>query len=93
MKIILMIVLSILFVSCAHHHKRPKHHHHAYEKQCAYSVAHGNLEVQGSSEHKIEHGGKTYFFSSSRKKQEFSENLENNINVANKNWSRIRDSR
>ncbi len=86
MKLILAIIFSIFLASCAHHHKAPEHHHHAYEKQCAYSVSHGNLKVKGRPEYKIEHGGKTYYFSSKEKKALFNKKIEENIKKANQNW-------
>jgi len=87
MKYIIAIFLSVLLASCAHHHKTPEHHHHAYEKHCAYSVAHGDLATEGSFEYSVEHGGKTYYFSSKEKMKEFKKNIETNIKSANKNWS------
>lgn len=87
MKYFIAVILTMFLASCAHHHKTPEHHHHAYDKQCAYSVSHGNLKVQGEAEYKAEHGGKTYFFSSSKKMEEFKKNIEKNIKSANKNWS------
>jgi YHS domain-containing protein len=86
-KYLLAVIITIFLASCAHHHKTPEHHHHAFDKQCAYSVAHGNLKVEGNAKLKIEHGGKTYYFSSSKKMKEFKKNIEKNIKSANKNWS------
>lgn len=87
MKFITMLLLTILLTSCAHHHKEPDHHHHAYDKQCAYSVAHGDVDVKGSDEFKMDHGGKTYFFSTEEKMKDFKSKLNENINIADKHWS------
>lgn len=86
MKIIIGIIFTLFLASCAHHHKTPEHHHHAYEKHCAYSIAHGDLETMGNNEFKLAHGGKTYYFSSKEKLNEFKENIEKNIKNANKSW-------
>tara|TARA_Y100000034_G_C6844563_1_gene382447 strand:- start:97 stop:378 length:282 start_codon:yes stop_codon:yes gene_type:complete len=86
MKYIVAVIFSIFLASCAHHHKTPEHHHHAYDKHCAYSVAHGDLKTEGNSEYKIEHGGKTYFFSSKEKLEDFKKNIDSNVQKANKNW-------
>jgi YHS domain-containing protein len=86
MKLILAIFLTMFVVSCAHHHKSPKHHHHAYDKNCAYSVSHGDLKTEGSSEYKIEHGGKTYYFSTKENLNKFKKDIEASIKRANQNW-------
>lgn len=87
MKYIVTILLTVFLASCAHHHQTPEHHHHAYDKQCAYSVAHGDLKTEGNIEYQVEHGGKTYYFSSKEKMNQFKKNIESNIKSANKNWS------
>ncbi len=87
MKFIITIIFSMFLVSCAHHHNAPAHHHHAFEKQCAYSVAHGDVTAKGSLEYKIDHGGKTYYFSTKSKMSEFKKNIDANIKKANKEWS------
>ena len=86
MKFITALIFTLLLSSCAHHHKKPEHHHHAYEKQCAYSVLHGEMSVKGLSEYKVEHGQKTYYFSSKDKMVEFKKNLKTNVATADKNW-------
>ncbi|MBK24601.1 MAG: hypothetical protein CME70_11455 [Halobacteriovorax sp.] len=90
MKLVLLTILSLFIVSCAHHHKEPEHHHHQYMKQCAYSVSHGKMNVEGKEEYKTEHDGKTYFFSSKEKKKKFDTDIAKNITKANKYWSRRR---
>ena len=89
MKLFLTFLMTMFIVSCAHHHEKPEHHHHAYEKQCAYSVSQGDLEVHGNNEYKLEHGGKTYYFSSLDAKKKFEKGLEKNINKADSNWERL----
>ena len=90
MKLITLSIISLFIVSCAHHHKEPKHHHHPYLKQCAYSVSHGKLNVEGSDEFKTEHQGKTYYFSSKKKKMAFDDDIAKNITRADKYWSKDR---
>ena len=57
-----------------------------FEKRCAYHVSQGNMEVKGKDEHKLEHAGHTYYFSSKDKMAIFKEDLEKNIQKANDNW-------
>lgn len=90
MKLIILSIVSLFIVSCAHHHKTPKHHHHPYLNQCAYSVSHGKLDVEGKEEFKTEHQGKTYYFSSKKNKQKFDKDIAKNITRANEYWSRDR---
>lgn len=90
MKLILISILSLFIVSCAHHHEKPKHHHHKYDRQCAYSISHGKLGVKGKEEFKTTHSGKTYYFSSKKKQIVFENDLEKNITNADKYWSRKR---
>lgn len=87
MKFIIAIIFSIFLASCAHHHDGPAHHHHAYEKQCAYSVAHDDGTEKGNSEYKLNHGGIAYYFSTKLKMSEFKKNINANIQKANKKWS------
>ena len=47
----------------------------------------------GNAEHKIKHGGKTYYFSNLQNKIKFKENIEKSIKKANANWSRREGSR
>ena len=93
MKLLTVFLMSFFLFSCAHHHQDPEHHHHAYEKQCAFSVSQGDLSVHGSDEYSLEHGGKTYYFSSQKAKDKFSKELKTNINKANSNWSDSRRGR
>ena len=93
MKFLLALMFTLFLASCAHHHNKPKHHHHAYEKQCAYNVAHGKLNVKGKKEYKLEHSGKTYYFSNMESKKKFEKNLEENIKSASENWGRHRGVR
>lgn len=86
MKILIITFLSVLLMSCSHHHKTPEHHHHGYEKQCAYSVAHGDFKTKGKEEFKVVHGGKNYYFSTKQKLDEFKESIESNIKEADYNW-------
>lgn len=86
MKFILSLFFLFLIVSCAHHHSSSKHHHHAYDKRCAYSVSKGEFEKHGSEEINLEHGGRTYYFSSEEKKKAFVQSLDENIFKANRNW-------
>ncbi len=86
MKYLIAVLLTMFLASCAHHNKT-EHHHHKYEKQCAYSVAHGDLKTKGKVEYKFEHGGKTYYFSTSEKLNDFKKDLETNIKRANQNWA------
>jgi len=90
MKWFILSIISLFIVSCAHHHEKPMHHHHEYEKQCAFSVAHGKLGVEGKDEFKTTHSGKTYYFSSEKNLNLFEKNIEKNINNANRYWSRRR---
>lgn len=85
MKYLIAVLLTMFLASCAHHNKT-EHHHHKYEKLCAYSVAHGDLKTKGKVEYKFEHGGKTYYFSTSEKLNDFKNDLETNIKKANQNW-------
>ena len=87
MKYLIAVLLTMFLASCAHHHNKTDHHHHKYEKQCAYSVAHGDLKTKGKVEYKFEHGGKTYYFSTSEKLNDFKKDLETNIKRANQNWA------
>tara|TARA_Y100000780_G_C13695371_1_gene421376 strand:- start:9158 stop:9529 length:372 start_codon:yes stop_codon:yes gene_type:complete len=57
-----------------------------YEGQCAYSVAHGDVHVKGSKEHKLVHDGHVYFFSSEEKMNKFKKDIEENAQKANENW-------
>lgn len=86
MKIILTILVTIFVASCAHHHTTPEHHHHAYDKHCAYSVAHGDLKTKGITEYKVEHGDSVYYFSSKEKLNEFNKDIKTSIRRANQNW-------
>lgn len=86
MKILIGFILTFFLTSCAHHHNKTKHHHHAYEKQCAYSVSHGDLKTEGFPEHKIEHGGKVYYFSSKDKMNSFKRDIDENIKKADNEW-------
>ncbi|MCO4794756.1 MAG: hypothetical protein KC493_13640 [Bacteriovoracaceae bacterium] len=90
MKLIILTILALFTVSCAHHHKTPKHHHHPYMKQCAYSVSHGKFDVEGKNEFKTEHQGKTYYFSNQINKEKFDLDIANNITKANKYWTHNR---
>ncbi len=87
MKYVIVLMFSTFLMSCSHHHKKPEHHHHAYDKQCAYSVAHGDFKTKGSNEYKMKHGGNTYYFSTSQKREQFKKDLEQNIQSADKEWS------
>ncbi len=86
MKYLLAVIITIFLVSCAHHHKTPEHHH-AYDKQCAFSVAHGDVKVAGKDEFKYEHSGKIYYFSSEKKLNIFKKDIEENVKKANKSWA------
>ncbi len=86
MKFITALLFTLLLSSCAHHHKSPEHHHHAYDKKCAYSVAHGDMDVKGSNEFKVDHGGKSYYFSSKDKMKKFMNKMETNVSIADRNW-------
>lgn len=89
---ILMAVLMLSTYACSHHHKSAKHHHHAkesahqYEKMCAQSLADGKTHVEGKDDFRLDHGGKTYYFSSQEMKDEFQKDLDSNISRANQNW-------
>lgn len=93
MKLILCLSL-MLVASCSHHHKSKEHHHHEKEaanegmfgKKCAQAVAQGNAHVEGKEEYQLQHGGKTYYFSSEEMKNKFAKDLENNVQKAEKNW-------
>ena len=88
MRFFLAVIFSLLLASCAHHHKKPEHHHHAFKKQCAQSVALGDFKTMGHEDFKLEHGGKVYFFSSEVKMKKFKKHLDENIQNAERNWSR-----
>lgn len=84
---LLLIGISLTFlISCAHHHDRPEHHHHAYNKKCAYSIVHNDMDTVGKDEFKIEHKDVTYYFSTKEKLDLFEKELEKNIKKANRIW-------
>ncbi len=103
MKLFLLSILSLfLFSSCAHHHKSDGGHHHhkcekncemhsdngeVFNKHCAMSLAMGDSHVAGNEDYKIIHHGETYYFSSEEKMNKFKENIEQNIERANRFWT------
>lgn len=99
--ITLLFILTFLSFSCAHHHKDAEHHHHKdcdknckinhsknemFNKNCAQSVLEGKLHVKGSEEFKLNHGSRTYYFSSKKKLEQFKEHIEVNALNAQKIW-------
>ncbi len=60
----------------------------AFEGRCANSVCHDDMKTMGKKEFSMEHNGKTYYFSSAKARDNFKKDLLNNLNNANKNWSR-----
>jgi len=86
MKYFVIVFIALFTFSCAHHHERTEHHHHAYEKSCAYSVMSGDYKQKGKDEYQLEHGGKTYFFSTKDRMDKFKAHLNENIAEADRNW-------
>lgn len=89
---IFLAVLMLSAVACSHHHKSAKHHHHEkesahqFEKKCAQAVAEGKTHVEGRDDFRLDHGGKSYYFSSQEMKDKFQKDLDSNISRANQNW-------
>lgn len=92
----LLAVFMLSTYACSHHHKEAKHHHHEkesaqmFDKKCAQAVAEGKTHVEGKDDFRLDHGGKTYFFSSPEMREKFQKDLDSNISRANQNWEAAR---
>jgi len=93
MKVFFLIILFTLG-ACSHHDKKVEHHHHdtseVFGKNCAYSIARGDLEKIGNHRYQLSHRGEVYYFSSLKKLNEFKIDIENNIKNAKNNWDQRR---
>ena len=86
MKKILLLIFAVSLAGCAtgktaHHHHKPQ-----FEGKCAYNVAHGKHDVDGSPEIAVEYKGKTYFFSSKDAKDHFLGEIKSSVKSANRKW-------
>lgn len=88
MKLLMIVLTALLFVSCSHHHNTADHHHHQFNKKCAYEVGQNHFNVEGKEEYKIEHGEDTYYFSSLENKEKFQKDLDANILRSKDNWKK-----
>lgn len=87
LKLIILTLTVLTFVSCSHHHNKEEHHHHAFNKLCAYEVSLNHFDVAGNENYKIEHEGETYFFSSEEKMNKFKKDLQSNVRSARDNYT------
>lgn len=57
-----------------------------YEKHCAHSVMLGDTHTAGKDEYLLEHGGKSYYFSSAEKMDMFKADIAENSRKADRSW-------
>ncbi len=92
------LALSIGAFSCAHSEpatataasaeSTPAKVEYEFGGKCANAVKSNRLDVAGNPDHSITHKGKHYCFSSAQKREEFSADLDKNIEAAENNWRR-----
>lgn len=97
-KVILLVMFSLFFISCAHTVKKESsltkadctcdaNLEHAFDKQCAHAVSQGKFDIKGHKDFTIKHLGNIYYFSSEAKKKAFLKNIDKNVQAARANWS------